>query len=168
MASPPILCSILRQIVASEKRTIRADQLIGSRSRSRRRQPCAGTSALLLQGREADQEYCTKVDSLLYAGNNLEKGPRDFRAGHQASAEDQAGHSAADAHAGAVAEAGVAHAWPLHSQDVEAEQRLSRLSKAFRRGRSSRTLFSLGNSGTYLCVLRGFRPLHYGGSARRQ
>ena len=110
----------------------------------------------------------TKVDSLLYAGNNLEKGPRDFRAGRQASAEDQAGHSAADARAGAVAEAGVAHARPLHSQDVEAEQRLSRLSKAFRRGRSSRTLFSLGNSGTYLCVLRGFRPLHYGGSARRQ
>ena len=63
---------------------------------------------------------------------------------------------------------GVAHARPLHSQDVEAEQRLSRLSKAFRRDRSSRTLFSLGNSGTYLCVLHGLRPPHYVGSARRQ
>jgi hypothetical protein len=30
-----------------------------------------------------------KVDCLLYAGNNLEKGPRDFRAGRQASAKDQ-------------------------------------------------------------------------------
>jgi len=114
------------------------DQEAGGASRA------PGRAQLLLQGREADQEYCTKVDSLLYAGNNLEKGPRDFRAGRQASAEDQAGYSAADARAGAVAEAGVAHARPLHSQDVEAEQRLSRLSKAFRRGRSSRTLFSLG------------------------
>jgi hypothetical protein len=107
------------------------DQEAGGASRA------PGRAQLLLQAREADQEYCTKVDSLLYAGNNLEKGPRDFRAGRQASAEDQAGHSAADARAGAVAEAGVAHARPLHSQDVEAEQRLSRLSKAFRRGRSS-------------------------------
>jgi hypothetical protein len=30
-----------------------------------------------------------KVDCLLYAGNNLEKGPRDFHAGRQASAKDQ-------------------------------------------------------------------------------
>ena len=136
MASPPILCSILRQIVASEKRTIRADQLIGSRSRSRRRQPCAGTSAIfLLQGREADQELrllflgpcltaCTKISPRVLF--------RDCRR-HRSQAIDlrASGRSAADARAGAVAEAGVAQARPLHSQDVVAENgRLSRLSKA--------------------------------------
>jgi hypothetical protein len=47
----------------------------------------------------------TKVDYLLYAGNNLEKGPRDFRAGRQASAKDQTNDPAEDARVAAVAAA---------------------------------------------------------------
>ena len=46
------------------------DQEAGGASRA------PGRAQLLLQGREADQEYYRKVDSLLYAGNNLEKGPQ--------------------------------------------------------------------------------------------
>ena len=65
-----------------------------------------------------------------------------------------------DARAGAVVEAGVSHARPPHikmwkrSSSPGCQKRSVAVDPAVR-------YYSLGKSGTYLCVLHGLRPLHY-------